>query len=143
MNASTVLSTAVDCLRFVTVFFDVISKSRPHIYQSALQLAPQSSIVRKLYSQQICSLFARVVTGIPDLWDSCTASATVNTEDCHVVWSPCGKFIAASSVDCAEIRNSTTLERLSVLRLHHMYLTIKSLAFSPDGHLLACSCEGR
>ncbi|KAF9784631.1 hypothetical protein BJ322DRAFT_1195634, partial [Thelephora terrestris] len=63
--------TAKDCLRFLTEFFEVIRQSAPHIYHSALPLAPASSIIRKLYGQQISSV-ARVVTGISTSWDSCT-----------------------------------------------------------------------
>ena len=135
---NTVLSTAADCLHFVTEFFEVISQSAPHVYHSALQLAPRSSVVWKLYSQQVCSPTARIVTGIPDSWDSCTASTGVNTNNCHAAWSPCGKFIAATSVGSVEIRDSNTLERLSVLRLHEDGGAIGSLIFSPDGCLLAC-----
>ena len=140
-DVSAVLSTAADCLRFVTEFFEVISQSAPHIYHSALLLAPQLSIIRKLYSQQICSPRARVVTGIPDSWDSCTASTGVSTESCCATWSPCGKFVAVSSGGGVEILDSNTLERLSVLRFNVvMAWFIQSLVFSPDGCLLACYC---
>ena len=138
INIGTLLDTTTDCLRFVTEFFEVISQSGPHIYHSALQLAPQSSIIHKLYGQEIHSPVVRVVTGIPDSWDSCTASVVVETQDCHAVWSPCGRFIAVTSVGCVEVRDSNTLERLSILRFGMKEGTFKSLAFSPDGCLLAC-----
>jgi hypothetical protein len=138
VNGNSLLDTATDCLRFVTGFFEVISQSAPHIYHSALQLVPRSSIIWKLYCQQIGSPMARVVTGIPTSWDSCTASAGVKAEDYHAVWSPCGKSIAMGSVGGVEIRDSNTLERLSTVRLHGKRDTIKSLAFSPNGCLLAC-----
>ena len=138
MDVNPLLDTAADFLQFVTEFFEVISQSAPHIYHSALQLAPQSSIVRKLYGQQISSPVARVVNGIPTSWDVCTASAMVDTKDFCAVWSPCGRFIAASSVGGVEIRDSTTLERLSVLEIGHLRSSVKSLAFSPNGCLLAC-----
>jgi WD40 repeat protein len=125
----------------VTEFFEVISQSGPHIYHSALQLAPQSSVVRKLYGQQFCSSVSKVVTGVPSSWDSCTASAGATTEVWHAVWSPCGQFIAASLVGRIEVRDSSTLERVSVLK-HPGNLaeaTPESLAFSPDGRLIACT----
>ena len=59
---------------------------------------------------------ASIVTGIPNSWDSCTASTTVEDGNCYVVWSPCGKFIAISSGDGIGIRDSNTLERLSILK---------------------------
>ena len=78
----------------MTEFFDIISKSGPHIYHSALQLTPQSSIVWKLYSQQIHSPVLKVVAGVPASWDSCTASAGAPAGVEHATWSPCGLFVA-------------------------------------------------
>ena len=138
INTALVLSTAADCLRFVTEFFEVISQSGPHIYHSALQLAPRSSIVWKLYGQQFCTPVARVMTGIPNSWDLCTASTAAETNGCSPVWSPCGKFIAVGSVGGVKIQDSNTLEKLSVLRLPNTEATVESLTFSPDGCLLAC-----
>jgi WD40 repeat protein len=126
----------VDCHRFVTEFFEVISQSRAHIYHSALQLAPKSSVVRKLYHKQITSPVARVVTGIPTSWDLCTATATTGVH--HAVFSPNGQLIAVGLGGRIEIRDSNTLERVSVLRHPGGSLSSpKSLAFSPDGYLLA------
>ena len=142
-DISAVLNIATDCLRFVTEFFEVISQSGPHIYHSALQLAPQSSIIRKLYSKQIYSPVTRVVTGIPESWDSCTASAIVETGEYHAVWSPCGKFIAVTSASGIAVWDSNTLERLFVLRLPGTGYAAKSLGFSPDSCLLACSYKDR
>ena len=139
LSVKPLLDAAADFLHFVTEFFEVISQSAPHIYHSALQLSPQSSIVRKLYGQQISSPVARVVTGIPESWDSCVASTAVKVKDCCAVWSPCGNFIAVSTVGGAEIRDPNTLERLSVLELSDAGSAVGSLAFSPNGHLLACT----
>ena len=139
MDVNSLLNTTADCLRFVTEFFEVISQSAPHIYHSALFLAPRSSGVRRMYNQQIHSPVRRVVTGIPVSWDSCTASVGVETKDCHAVWSPHGEFIAVTAVGGIEVRDPNTLERLSVLRLYNTDGTVKSLAFSPNGCLLACT----
>ena len=141
INIGTLLDTTTDCLRFVTEFFEVISQSGPHIYHSALQLAPRSSRIWKLYKKHIYSPLARVVTGIPDSWDSCTANAAVETGDCDAVWSPCGKFIAVPFVGGIQIRDSNTLEGLSILRFFSEHYHAKSLAFSPNGCLLACSYQ--
>ena len=140
INTNTLLDTAADCLRFVTEFFEVISQSPPHIYHSALQLTPQSSIVWKLYHKQVHPPVARVVTGVPTSWDSCTASAgTTGTVD-HAVWSPCGQFIAATFGNIIQIQKSNTLERVSVFRLpsHSLGYKPRFLTFSSDGHQLAC-----
>ena len=130
------LDTTSDCLRFVTEFFEVISQSAPHIYDSALLLAPQSSIIWKLYRQYIPSSKTRVVTGIPTLWDSCTAAGA--SRGYFLTWSPCGQLIATVLTWGVALWDSSTLERLSTL----VPLSGKifgPLAFSPDGHLLACS----
>ena len=135
--------TAVDFLRFVTEFFDVIRQSGPHIYHSALLLTPQSSVVRKLYSHQIRSPVSKVVNGIPTSWDSCTASAGAKREVLHATWSPCGRFIATSSKGVIQIRDSNTLEGLSVFKPPcKKYLpSFEFLTFSPDGRLLAYVCN--
>jgi WD40 repeat protein len=138
-DVKTLLDTTADCLQFVTEFFEVISQSAPHIYHSALLLAPQSSIIRRLYSQQTLSV-ARVVTGMPASWDSCTACVGTK-EVSDAVWSPCGKFIAAGIGRIVEVRDSNTLERISDLKPpgHVLDVTISHITFSPSGHLLACS----
>ena len=140
-TTNALFNTAVDCLHFVTEFFEVISQSAPHIYHSALQLAPQSSIVWKLYSQQFHSPLARVVTGTPASWDLCTASTRTQEIIHHATWSPCGQFIAAGSGSSVLVRDSNTLERVSVLKpprnLRDAHPNF--LIFSPNGCLLACS----
>ena len=138
VDLKTLLDTAADGLRFVTEFFEVISESVPHIYHSALPLAPASSIIRKLNSEQISSA-ARVVTGVSMSWDLCTAIAGTTSEPCHSVWSPCGQFIVVASED-VEVRDSTTLGMLYVLKpseFEDLYPIL--LTFSPDGHLLICA----
>ena len=135
------LNTATDCLRFVTEFFEIISQSGPHIYHSALLLAPQSSVVRKLYGQQISSPSVRVVTSIPTSWDSCTATAGVVTGVQHAAWSLCGQFIAVGLDHRVEVRDANTLERVSTLMFgqNSSQIETRSLAFSHDGCLLACT----
>ena len=133
------MAITTDGLRFVTEFFEVISDSASHIYHSALQLAPASSIIRKLYRQQISSA-ARVVTGIPSSWDSCTAIAGATSGPHHAIWSPCGQYIATDSGNEIKVQDSTTLEISYLLfkppGLETLYPNL--LAFSPDGHLIIC-----
>ena len=140
IDINTLLNTTADCLRFVTEFFEVISQSGPHIYHSALLLAPRSSVVWKLYGQEV-SPVARVVTGIPASWDSCSATLGGATGVIHAAWSHCGQFIAVSFVDRVGVLDSTTLERVSDLRPPTSLerFTPRSIALSPDGHLLACA----
>ena len=138
-DANTLLDTTADCLRFVTEFFEIISQSASHIYHSALVLAPQSSIVWKLYHQQIDSV-ARVVTGVAASWDSCIAAIGTTSKVPHATWSPCGQFIAAGLKSTIEVRDSNTLERVSVLKPPGYVNTMPGfITFSPNGQLLACS----
>ncbi|KAF9784574.1 hypothetical protein BJ322DRAFT_1219219 [Thelephora terrestris] len=138
IDLCTLIETATDCLRFVTEFFEVISQSAPHIYHSALSLAPVSSIVRRLYSQHISSV-AQIITGIPTSQDSCTAIASSKSHITHAMWSPCGQYIATVSPTDVEVRNSTTLEISYTLKIPGFpNFHLSSVMFSPDGHLLIC-----
>ena len=82
----------------------------------------------------------KVITGMPASWDSCTASVKVTKKVECTVWSPYGQFIAAGIEDVIEVWDSSTLERVSVLKPPgplsngHPF----ALAFSPIGCLLAC-----
>ena len=140
VDVSGLFDTAVDCRRFVTEFFDVIHQSAPHIYHSALLLAPRSSVVWSLYSQQICSPVSNVINGTT-LWDSCTADAGIGDEALHAAWSPCGRLIAVAFGDEVQLRDSHTLEKLLVLNAPRRKYSpaFGFLAFSPDGHLLVYS----
>ena len=141
VDVKTLLDTTADCLRFVTEFFEVISQSAPHIYHSALALAPKSSTIWRLYNQQIHSV-ARVVTGTAASWDSCTSVRIVKT--CGLIWFPCGQFIAVDCMDTIEVQDSNTLERLSVFKppSNPPDAFLRSFDFSPDGHLLAYFYHG-
>ena len=142
VDIDALLKNATDCLHFVTKFFGVISQSVPHIYHSALQLTPQSSIVRKQYGQKIYSPAARVLVGIPTLWDSCTASVGPLDGNPCAIWSPCGQLVAATFFTTIKVMDSITLETVSVLNPPSDRWLPKSLAFSPNGSLLACSYSG-
>ena len=137
-DINSLLDTVADCLRFVTEFFEVIGQSGPHLYHSALLLAPRSSMVRKLYGQMVRSPVSKVVSGIPMSWDSCTASAGAAFGVRRALWSPCGQLIAVSLGLAIELRDSNTLEKLSTLKPPHRLTRFAphSLTFSSDGRLL-------
>ena len=134
------LDTASDCFHFVTEFFEVISTSATHIYNSALPLTPKSSVVRKLYGRFIHPS-PRVVVGLPASWDPRIASVILPTQYPDVTWSPCGRSVAVSTSAGVEIRDSATLEKLSALE-SPMSLSLSAvvIAYSPNGRLLACAC---
>jgi hypothetical protein len=101
------LATAQDCLRFVTKFFEVINVSATHIYHSALELCPMSSIIRKLYYDRCHRITGspRIAIGTPDSWDRTVSISSKNGDYESSTWSPCGQFVAAQTSDVVEIRN--------------------------------------
>jgi hypothetical protein len=80
---------ADDYLEFVTKFFEVIKVSAAHIYHSALELCPTSSIIRKLYYHRRTTRMPKVAIGTPDSWDPTIAVSGKDQYDgpciCHHV----------------------------------------------------------
>ena len=133
------LDTARDCLHFVTTFFDPISVSAAHIYHSALELSPLSSIVRRLYYHRWCNRFPRVVTGIADQWDhSITISGASHYMSC--TWSPCGRFVAATSGRGVDIRDALSSELVFTITEPDVHVTCAP-AYSPDGRSITYFSE--
>jgi len=126
----------------VTNFFEVVNDSATHIYHSALELSPLSSIVRKLYYSQRPHPSPRVVLGVPDSWDH--SAVSVSTKESYFLpstWSPCGRFVAAVTGGIVGIWDGLTLNVLSTLRsteLEDITRFWGGLAYSPDGRSLAC-----
>ena len=141
IQESPTLELANDCFRFVTGYFEIISASSPHIYHSALALAPQESIVRKLYESHTHP-FTRVVRGLPMLWDTNTAATTRPSAIERAAWSPCNRFIAITwggtwdSTMTMDVLDSVTLQRLQTLEPQQGIDTNSGLVFSPDSRIL-------
>jgi hypothetical protein len=142
----------------VTKFFEPINVSATHIYHSALELSPFSSIVRRLYYHWRHNPFPRVAIGTPDSWDQSLALPYLhgsNTSPAlcgphtfqplhssHTLpaytWSPCGQFIAVHAKECVEIHDPLSLELLSTLQPPRPTSQLTGmLAYSPDGCSLA------
>ena len=139
------LDAARDYFQFATNFFEVINVSATHIYHSALELSPLSSVVRKFYYSQRSRSSPKVVIGAPDSWDPSTVS--VSTKHSYYLsssWSPCGHFVATVSKEAVEIRDALALKLLFTLRPAGASASLKrGLAYSPDGRSLAgCSDTG-
>ena len=137
---SQLLETARDFFHFVTKFFEPINVSATHIYHSALELSPISSIVRTLYYDRRSSIarLPRVVIGNADSWDQ-TISFSNKDDYKHCIWSPCGRFIAAHTKAVVEIRNQHTFQLLVALKTPKEDSLLKGpLAYSPDGRSIAC-----
>jgi len=128
-------NTARDCFKFVTKFFELIDLSATHIYHSALELSPLSSIVRRLYYHQRHTTFPRVIAGTPDSWSG-AVSISNKYRGGAITWSPCGQFVATCVQGAVEIRDALSSELVSSftkLDTHYSY----RLAYSPDGQSLA------
>ena len=139
------LDLANDCFRFVTGYFEIISTSSPHIYHSALVVAPENSIVRKLYEPHTHP-FIRVVCGAPMSWDASIAATTRSSKLETAVWSPCDRFIAITwkHARMVDVLDSTTLQQLQTLESPQDIPTdSRTLIFSPGSHILTCSSVGR
>ena len=136
---SSTIDLASDCFRFVTRYFEVISASAPHIYHSALMLAPRKSIVRELYESHARPL-SRVVHGLLESWGQHTAAITRPDRIDVVAWSPCNKFIAIiwGKAETIDVLDAVTLQKLQVLNPQPAprYSKGQLLAFSPDSRIL-------
>jgi len=129
------VDTARDCLYFVTNFFEPISVSATHIYHSALELSPRSSMIRKLHYHRRLARFPRVEIGIQDSWDP---SIAISTDSSRESWSPCGQFIAIQTGGAVKIRDVLTLEVVSTFQLATDRFFEFPPSYSPDGRFLAC-----
>jgi hypothetical protein len=133
---------ARDYFHFVTKFFEPINVSATHIYHSALELSPLSSIVRRLYYHQRHAPFPRVA-GTPDSWDQSLTLPYARSEHrsytwSAYTWSPCGQFIAVQTKGFVEIHDPLSFELLSTLQpTKPTSQLIGTPAYSPDGHSLA------
>ena len=128
---SPTLNLVRDYFHFITTFFEVINISAPHIYHSAVSLSPQTSIVHKLYKQYACPT-ARVMQGLPTLWEASIVAQTSHTQS--VTWSPSNSFIAVAHSESVDILDPATLYQLSTIE--HPLPNPKCLSISPDGCLL-------
>ena len=108
------LNTVRDYFYFVTRFFELISVSATHIYHTALELSPLSSIIRRLYYHWRHTPSPRVMVGNQDSWDPWLA-ASGEYDHSLCTWSPCGRFAAAWNGEGVEIRDPLSFELLSTL----------------------------
>ena len=125
----------------MTGHFDVIGASSPHIYHSALVLAPKKSIVWRLY-ESYAHPFVRVVQGVQTSWDTNTAATTRSSRIKQAVWSPCSRFIAITcgGTTAVDVLDPVTLQQLQTLELQPTVHTSSSVViFSPDSHILTSS----
>ena len=123
-------------------FFEVTSVSATHIYHSALELSPPSSIVRRLYHHQRIPSSPRLAIGIPSSWSQSVAIPNKDYSYRSCAWSPCGRFIATQTHEAVEVRDPLTSELFSSFRpANHTSKLMGSLAYSSDGRSLCCASD--
>ncbi|KAG8718386.1 hypothetical protein FRC09_012736 [Ceratobasidium sp. 395] len=88
----------INARTFVLSFYDVISKSTPHLYVSALAFAPKNSGI----AQRMRPVFSKLLTvlqGAEKEWTPCLTSIWVGSPVYSVAVSPNGYRIASGSDD--------------------------------------------
>ena len=126
----------------MTTFFEVINISATHIYHSALELSPLSSVTRELYYHQHCVPFPRVATGILGSWSPGIAISSIGCDKSSITWSPCNQFVATQTEKVVKIWDALTFILLSTLYPSKPTSQLTgALAYSPDGYSLACASD--
>ena len=124
----------------MTRFFEVANVSATHIYHSALELSPPSSIVRRLYHHQRITSSPGLAIGIQDSWSQSVSIPNKDSPYRSCTWSPCGRFIAIQTHEVVEVRDALTSEQFSSLQsAEHTSQLMGPLAYSPDGRSLCCT----
>ena len=121
-----------DSQRFTLEHFDVICRSPPQIYHTALPLSPSESWLREYYCLEL-SGEVRVVKGVPAEWGSCIRTISFESNPTALA---CWKDNIAVGFNSPKIviLDATTGIHTSVLS--GCTGSVKSLAFSPDGMFL-------
>ncbi|QRV93345.1 hypothetical protein RhiJN_21363 [Ceratobasidium sp. AG-Ba] len=126
---------ARDVYRFVLSFYDAISTSTPHLYISALALAPEKSLLAQLMRTRFFNTFF-ITQGAQHDWTPCIRTISVGSGVNSVAWSAVGRKIATGSDDGA-VRlwdAETGASVLESIQAHSRW--VWSVAFSPDGRLI-------
>ncbi|QRV86913.1 hypothetical protein RhiJN_14931 [Ceratobasidium sp. AG-Ba] len=133
---------ANDAYRFVLAFYDAISMSTPHLYVSALALAPVNSLISQSMRGHFTNLL-KVIQGADEDWPICIRSISASSGVRAVATSPDGAWIASGSEDgkvC--IWDLWTGEAIRApLEGHSMCVTCVSV--SPDGRRIVSVSEDR
>ncbi|KAF8602950.1 WD40 repeat-like protein [Ceratobasidium sp. AG-I] len=124
---------AHDAYRFVLSSYDAISESTPHLYISALPLAPRKSMMAERMWPLFPNMF-RVVEGADEHWPACMRTVSLGERLSSAAISPDGRLIATSCSDALQLWDAETGEAMS----SPLKSPRGSLEFSHDGRLLFC-----
>ncbi|KAF7346233.1 WD-REPEATS-REGION domain-containing protein [Mycena sanguinolenta] len=130
---------ARDGRRFINFFKDAIVQSAPHIYLSALALAPeQSQIVKKFHPQFPCLISAGI--GQMDVWPATILVLKMPHEVLSVAFSPDGKQVVSGLLDNTVYVWDAESGEVVAGPFHGHTAIVRSVAFSPNGkHIVSGS----
>ncbi|KAF1343458.1 hypothetical protein EJ07DRAFT_186712 [Lizonia empirigonia] len=125
-----------DANRFVLRFCSVLAEAPLQVYSSALVFAPERSVVRRAFVDQVAQEVQMVSDRDTD-WDACRSVLEGHRSGVTaVVFSPDGQLVASASLDnTVRVWETATGTCRSVLEGHRSDVT--AVVFSPDGQLVA------
>ncbi|KAI9858001.1 MAG: hypothetical protein M1813_007971 [Trichoglossum hirsutum] len=132
-----------DAKRFVLYNRLIIEKAPLQIYHSALVFAPETSIIRRQFKDQIPHWIRRLPK-VQRVWGSLLQTLEGCGSVIAMVFSPNGKLIASASYDCSVRLWDAATGSPQTFEGHSGWVT--DVAFSPDSKLVAsasCDCTVR
>ncbi|QRV77779.1 WD40-repeat protein (notchless protein), related protein [Ceratobasidium sp. AG-Ba] len=131
---------AQDAYRFVLAFYDPIATSTPHLYISALSMAPANSQISKRMREYFSNLPA-FVDSINLEWTPCIRSISAGTAVHSVGMSPDDKHVVSGCLDgTVRVWDAETGESIiGPLRVHPYH--VSTIAWSHDDSMIATGSE--